>query len=212
VKALEEKSAAQPGAARPVATAPAPDPNEDAAGELMKDAQLAINNADFDTAKSKLADIQSKYPQTRAAKAAARISDEIGLIGQAAPPLTVDKWFQGKADYSSNKATLVVFWEQWCPHCKEEMPKMEPLSEKWKDKLTVIGVTKVTKSATDDLVVQFLKDNNIKFPIAKEKDGAISQAYSVSGIPAAAIVKGGKVIWRGHPNKLTDDFITKLLG
>jgi methyl coenzyme M reductase beta subunit len=92
------------------------------------------------------------------------------------------------------------------------MPKMEPLSEKWKDKLTVIGVTKVTKTATDDLVMQFLKDNSIKFPIAKEKDGSISQAYSVSGIPAAAIVKGGKVIWRGHPNKLTDDFLTKLLG
>jgi thiol-disulfide isomerase/thioredoxin len=211
VKALEEKAAAAP-AAKAAPQAPPQDPNEDAASALMKDAQLAINAADFDTAKAKLADIQSQYPTTRAAKAATRISQEIGLIGQAAPPLTVDKWFQGKADYAANKATVVIFWEQWCPHCKEEMPKMQPLSEKWKDKLAVIGITKVTKTSTDDLVMQFLKENNIKFPIAKEKDATISQAFSVSGIPAAAIVKGGKVIWRGHPNKLTDDFLTKLLG
>lgn len=212
VKALEEKATAAPAAKPGAPTAAPQDPNEDAASALMKQAQVAINGADFETAKARLADIQSQYPSTRAAKAAGRISQEIGLIGQAAPPLTVDKWFQGKADYASNKATLLVFWEQWCPHCKEEMPRMQPLSEKWKDKLAVIGVTKVTKSATDDLVVQFLKENSIKFPIAKEKDGAISQGYSVSGIPAAAIVKGGKVIWRGHPNKLTDDFLTKLLG
>jgi hypothetical protein len=32
----------------------------------------------------------------------------------------------------------------------------------------------------------------------------------VTGIPAAAVVKGGKVIWRGHPAQLTDDVLGKL--
>jgi thiol-disulfide isomerase/thioredoxin len=216
VKAIEEKSAKPeasqalkaPGAA--AAAAAANDPNEVAAGTLMKEAQQAINNADFPTAKAKLAEIAEKYPETRAAKAAARINTEVALIGSPAPKMEVEKWYQGKADFSASKASLLIFWEQWCPHCKEEMPKMQPLSEKWKDKLNVVGVTKVTRKATDELVMAFLKENNILFPIGKET-GTLSTAFAVTGIPAAAMVSNGNIIWRGHPNKLTDDFLTKML-
>jgi hypothetical protein len=38
----------------------------------------------------------------------------------------------------------------------------------------------------------------------------MSNAYAVTGIPAAAVVKGGKVVWRGHPAQLTDEVLTKL--
>ena len=39
----------------------------------------------------------------------------------------------------------------------------------------------------------------------------LSGAYAVSGIPAAALVKDGKVIWRGHPSRLTDELVQQLL-
>ena len=39
----------------------------------------------------------------------------------------------------------------------------------------------------------------------------MSAAYAVSGIPAAALVKEGKVIWRGHPARLTDELLEQLL-
>ncbi len=214
IKALEEKLAkpeAAPAANKPGAP-PASTPEDDAASALMKEAQVAINGANFDLAKAKLAEISEKYPETRAAKAATRIAAEIGIIGTDAPTMEVEKWFQGKANWDSKKATLVVFWEQWCPHCKDEMPKMQPLSEKWSSKLQVVGMTKVTKKSTDELVTAFLSENKIKFPVGKEKDGSLSKAFMVTGIPAAAIVKDGKIIWRGHPNKLTEAFLTQLLG
>jgi thiol-disulfide isomerase/thioredoxin len=216
IKALEEKlakpeaaAAAKPGTP---GAPPASTPEDDAASALMKEAQVAINGANFELAKTKLAEITEKYPETRAAKAATRIAAEIGIIGTDAPAMEVEKWFQGKANWDSKKATLVVFWEQWCPHCKEEMPKMQPLSEKWSSKLQVVGMTKVTKKSTDELVTQFLSENKIKFAVGKEKDGSLSKAFMVTGIPAAAIVKDGKIIWRGHPNKLTEAFLTQLLG
>ena len=220
LKALEEKVAAQeakgPGAKGPLAAkdrpAPAPDdPNEKAAGDLMKEAQQAMAGADFAGAKAKIQELQQKYPETRAAKAAARVMTELAIIGTDAPPLDTEKWFQGKAAYGS-QPTLLVFWEQWCPHCREEMPQMQALSEKMKGKLNIVGMTKVTKKATDELVMQFIAENKITFPIGKEKGGSLSQAFAVTGIPAAAIVKDGKIIWRGHPNKLTDEFLAKLLG
>ena len=36
--------------------------------------------------------------------------------------------------------------------------------------------------------------------------------FNVTGIPAAALVKEGKVIWRGHPGRLDDATIDKLIG
>ena len=41
---------------------------------------------------------------------------------------------------------------------------------------------------------------------AKE-NGDLSKHFNVSGIPAAAVVKGGKIVWRGHPGRLSDDMI-----
>jgi thiol-disulfide isomerase/thioredoxin len=217
VKALEEKIATMEGGAKPTAAkvkaeTPTPSPEDAAATQLMKDAQLAIAAADFAAARAKLDELVKTYPTSRAAKAATRISAELAIIGTPAPELVVDKWFQGKATFAGNKATLIIFWEQWCPHCKEEMPKMQSLAEKWKDSLNVIGMTKVTKTATDELVMQYLQEQKIQFPIGKEKEGSMSKAFAISGVPAAAIVKGGQIIWRGHPNKLTDEFLTKLLG
>ena len=177
----------------------------------MKESQQAMNAADFMTAKAKLQELQQKYPETRAAKAASRVMTELAIIGTDAPALDTEKWFQGKVAYGS-QPTLLVFWEQWCPHCREEMPQMEALSAKMKGKLSIVGMTKVTKKSTDELVMQFISENKLTFPIGKEKGGSLSQAFAVTGIPAAAIVKDGKIIWRGHPNKLTDEFLAKLLG
>jgi thiol-disulfide isomerase/thioredoxin len=209
VKALEERSASAP--AKPGAAA-ASTPEDDAAKKLMEEAQNALAADDYPTATAKLQEVVDKYGTSRVAAAAKKQLPEVQLVGSDAKPLEVEKWYQGKASLTDSKATLLVFWESWCPHCKREMPKMPALAEKWKPKgLQVVGITKVTKSATDETVTAFLKENNINIPIAKEKDGSLSAAYAVTGIPAAAIVKDGKVVWRGHPARLTDEAIEKIL-
>lgn len=213
IDALEKKVEAlekAPASGRPTTQAVADSPDEKAATDLMQAVQQAQQANDYETAKTKLAELLAKYPNTRAGRASQRLSTELNLIGADAKPIEVEKWYQGQASLTDAPVTVVVFWESWCPHCKDEMPKMEPFAEKWKAKgVQVVGLTKVTKSATDDTVTKFISDNSIKFPIGKEKEGSMSQAYSVSGIPAAAIVKGGKVVWRGHPARLTDDMMTK---
>jgi thioredoxin-like negative regulator of GroEL len=44
----------------------------------------------------------------------------------------------------------------------------------------------------------------VDYPIAKET-GELSRYFNVSGIPAAAVIKDGKVVWRGHPAQLKED-------
>ena len=213
IKSLEEKVATLEKAPAAKGSAPAASSEEEeAAGKLMQEVQEAVKGNDYATAKTKLADLTGKYAGTRAGKAAVRMASEINLVGTDAGPIEAEKWFQGNADFSKSKATLVVFWEVWCPHCKKELPKLAEDEAKLKAKgVQIVAMTKVTKSSTDEKVEEFIKESKAKFPIGKEKDGSMSKAYAVSGIPASALVKDGKVIWRGHPARLDDATIDKLL-
>lgn len=186
---------------------------ESAAAELLKAATKANESGDYDEAKAKIKELKDKYGATRAAKAAARLESELEIIGKDAGKMQVEKFFQGDLASLDDGTTLLVFWEVWCPHCKREVPKLTETYDKFNSKgLKMVGLTKLTRDITEEQVISFLAENKVTYPIAKEQGDAMSQNFGVRGIPAAAVVKDGKVVWRGHPARLTDSMIEGWLG
>lgn len=209
ITALEEKVASLE---KKAPAGPASPAEEEAANAVMKAATEAMKANDYATAKAKLQELTTKFGSTKAGKAADRMYKEVGIIGNDAKPIEAEKWFQGSGNYADSDATLMVFWEVWCPHCKKEMPELQAKQADLKKKgVQVVAFTKVTKSSTDEKVTEFIKEHGLSYPIAKEKEGSMSEAFNVSGIPAAALVKGGKIIWRGHPGRLDDATLDALL-
>lgn len=181
---------------------------ESEAGELLRQATDLAQALKYDEAKAKLGELKEKYGATRAARSAGRLESELAVVGIDAGELEVENWFQGNASMNDGKATLLVFWETWCPHCRREVPKVQATFDKYNSQgLNLVALTKITKSSTPEKVEEFAKENNLSYPIAKEKDGSMSSRFGVRGIPAAAVVKDGKVVWRGHPARLTDEMI-----
>jgi thiol-disulfide isomerase/thioredoxin len=203
VAELEKRPAGPPGA-------PAPqNPEEEAAAaEVLKEASKAVESGDIEGAKKKFAELKEKYPNTRATKAASRLESEVVVVGAKAGALEVEKWFQGNQASLDSGVTLLIFWEVWCPHCKREVPKLASTYDKFKGQgLNMIGLTKQSRDITEEQVTSFLSENKVNYPIAKEKGEAMSKTFAVSGIPAAAAVKDGVIIWRGHPARLSDEMI-----
>ena len=184
---------------------------EKKAAEVYKEVQEAIKGNDFPKAKAKLAEMQKNYGDTRLWKRAERTKSEVDIVGGDAPKeYSGVEWLQGESDISSG-TTLVVFWEVWCPHCKREVPNLEARHNKYKDQgLKLVGLTKMSRDKKQEEVMGFLQDNHVNYPIGKE-DGKLSEAFAVSGIPAAALVKDGKIVWRGHPGSLDDTMLEKFL-
>ena len=169
---------------------------------------VAVGN--LDQAKAKLKSDAPKYASTRVGGRFQTMSRELAVVGKDCPSeWGIEKWFQGEnaIDLASNAPTVLVFWESWCPHCRREMPKLQQTYDKFKgDGLQLIGLTRINRSATEEAVQDLIDQNQIKYPIAKE-DGSVANYFAVSGIPAAAVVKNGKVVWRGHPRHISDTML-----
>jgi len=208
VKQLEAKG---PIAAKTGANAASAE-DEKAAMAIYKEVDDLMKEASFGAAKKKIAQLLEQYPKSRAASRAIRTKRELDVVGKSVKTPKVEQWYVGgRGDLDLEEgATLVVFWEQWCPHCKREVPELEATFKKYKGRMDVVGLTKITKSSTEEKVVDFIKEQGVTYPMAKE-NGDISKEFAVSGIPAAAIVKDGEIVWRGHPGRLDDDLIKKLI-
>jgi thiol-disulfide isomerase/thioredoxin len=188
---------------------PSPE-QEQAAAQALRGISALMAQGKVEQAKTELDAFMKEHGRTQTAQQAARLADELAVVGKTSPSdWHIAKWFQGEEEIALNGqgTTLVVFWETWCPHCQREVPKLEKVYNDFKGKgLKVIGVTKVNKTATDEKVTEFIQTQKVSYPIAKE-DGGLSTYFNVAGIPAAAVVKDGKIVWRGHPANLTDEML-----
>jgi len=193
----------------PAKSGPSDPDEEKAAGELLQAVTEAMEAGQYDEAKDQLAELKSRHGNTRTARAAARVEGELNVFGKDAMALNVDKWHQGYVNLDEGKASLLIFWEVWCPHCKREVPRVQKVYEDHRNKgLQVVGITKQSRDKTDADVMAFLRENGVTYPIAKE-NGDLSTHYGVRGVPAAAVVKGGKVVWRGHPSRITPEMLNR---
>jgi len=218
VENLERRLAA-PGAAPATqpAAAPAKSAAPAAAGAGRDEALALYKKVDELVAAGKVAQANQEltawnaaHAGTPAASWTASLSRELAVVGKDAPAdWAIDHWYQGQSEITldGRRPTLIVFWEVWCPHCRDEVPKLDQLWERYKAKgLQVVGVTRITKTATEESVKAFLGESGARYPMAKET-GDLATYFDVKGIPAAALVKDGKVVWRGHPIRMTDELL-----
>ena len=201
--------------ARPAAAGGVDPKMEAAAQELYKAITEDVKVGKLEDAATKAKDLQSKYAATTTFKRARKLLSELEVIGVKVPADwsgNIEEWYQGDGEIDlTTGTTMVVFWEVWCPHCRNHMPEMVTTYDKWKGKgLNVVGLTRLTKGKKKEEVLEFMKENSLNYPIGKE-DGKLASVFGVGGIPAAAVVKDGKIVWRGHPARLSEDVIEGLL-
>ena len=92
------------------------------------------------------------------------------------------------------KVVLLNFWATWCLPCVREMPSMEALYQKFKEKdFVVLAVSLDEKGAA--VVKPFLEKYKLTFSIALDQDSAVSRKYGAGALPSSFLInRKGQVI------------------
>jgi Thiol-disulfide isomerase and thioredoxins len=91
------------------------------------------------------------------------------------------------------KVLLLNFWATWCPPCRAEMPALESLWTKTKDKaFAIMGVSVGEKTQT---VKDFIAKAGYSYPIFVDEDGELGSRFGARSIPTTYIIdKSGQAI------------------
>jgi thiol-disulfide isomerase/thioredoxin len=97
------------------------------------------------------------------------------------------------------QVVMINFWATWCGPCRQEMPLLDAMYQKYKRMgFTLIGVNVEPDSKAAE---EFLKKVPVSFPVAFDPDSSVSKLYAVQGMPSSIIIdrKGNaRVIHRGY--------------
>jgi len=143
---------------------------------------------DVAPAKPKAEDMETQAPVSASALPAGK--------GELAPVRFYDAGGKpvGLADFKG-EVLLVNLWATWCPPCVAELPSLDTLQAKLKDKgLHVVAISMDNKPVSD--VAAFLAARNVEqLALYIDTDREVPRQWPYAGIPQTFLIgRDGKVI------------------
>ena len=93
------------------------------------------------------------------------------------------------------KVVFLNFWATWCGPCRDEMPSMEVLYNRFKDEGLEILAVNCQESQED--VIAFMQNYELTFPALLDEDGRVNGTYGIQAIPTTFLIdRDGRIILR----------------
>lgn len=97
------------------------------------------------------------------------------------------------------QVVLINFWASWCGPCRQEMPVLDRLHQRYEEAgFAVLGVNVEGKRAPAEKIA---KQSNVSFPVLIDASQSVSKKYDLEAMPSTVMVdRDGKIryIHRGY--------------
>jgi peroxiredoxin len=148
------------------------------------------------------------------------VNDAVGSEKLPAPDWTLKTLDNKKASLKdfNGKYIFLNFWATWCGPCIDEMPSMEKLYQKFKNRKNFEMLAVSIDKGGADAVRKFVTENKLSFTILLDGDSEVAAAYGVMGIPSTYLIDPqGYIINRAVGGRTWDtkdsiEFFEKMLG
>lgn len=109
------------------------------------------------------------------------------------------------------EVVLINFWASWCGPCRQEMPILSELHDKYKAMgFTVLGIN-VEENSSD--ARKLLKEMPVSFPVLFDNDSSVSKQYDVAAMPSTVLVdRDGNMryLHKGYKPGLEDTYVNQV--
>jgi cytochrome c biogenesis protein CcmG, thiol:disulfide interchange protein DsbE len=95
---------------------------------------------------------------------------------------------------------LLNVWATWCAPCREEMPELQELAERFDGRLRVVGVS-VDRPGAEPEIERFLRDFDIDFEILVDPRERVVRRFTTLGVPETFLVDREGIVrgrWTGR--------------
>ena len=118
-----------------------------------------------------------------------------------------------RLDELRGQVVLVNFWATWCGPCREEMPRLNVLYEKYrKSGFVLLGVNIDDDPKTALATAAKL---NVSFPVLLDTDKKVSKLYDLNTMPSTVVIdRDGKMrfLHRGYRDGTERDYEQQIRG
>jgi len=185
------------------------------------DEALELARASYTRAQEVFSEGSYEHNQARSVLAASclatgRMDEAKAMYGHQKLPdvLEVEQSFQGAYTPHDSDITILVFWETWCPFSQRAVPKLDQVYRQYQQfGIDVVGITRVSRSATEETVRQFIDEKNLAMPVVKET-GRIWNYFECKGTPYVCVTHDDELVWKGNvlfPEEFSQQIIEGML-
>jgi cytochrome c biogenesis protein CcmG, thiol:disulfide interchange protein DsbE len=95
------------------------------------------------------------------------------------------------------EVVLLNVWATWCHPCRDEIPEIQALYEKYRPSgFRVVGVS-VDVGGSDDAIRDFMRDFRMTYDVWRDPDERVSARFLLVGVPATFLIdREGVLRWR----------------
>jgi peroxiredoxin len=115
-------------------------------------------------------------------------SVEAATVSGPAPDFTLKSQDGSNIKLSELRGQVVMvnFWASWCGPCRQEMPLLEQLYQRYQPMgFTLLGVNVEEDSSAANKV---LKEIPVSFPILYDSRNSVSESYQVRAMPSTFLI------------------------
>jgi peroxiredoxin len=139
---------------------------------------------------------------TLAIGCAAALAVTAGEVAGPAPAFSLQARAGGSGALGdlAGQVVMVNFWATWCGPCREEMPHLEALYQRYSDLgFTLLGVNVEEDASGAD---KFLAETPVSFPILFDPANEVSRLYEVIAMPSTVLIdRSGQLRFIHHGYK-----------
>ena len=81
---------------------------------------------------------------------------------------------------------IISFWASWCEPCRQEMPSLQRLAERWR----ALGLAVITVAVADQRsrIADFLSENELQLAVVDDRERIVSRAWGARLLPTTVVL------------------------